>query len=236
LPTKDHVLGLPVGCFINVVAKINNSLVIRPYTPITSDDERGYMDLMIKVYFKDVHPKFPAGGKMTQYLENLKIGDTIDVRGPNGKIMYLGSGEFDVTKSKTVTKRVVGHNLGMVAGGSGITPMLQVIKDVLKNRDQTKISLLYCNSTEEDVLCKEDLDCLAWDFSERFKVWYTVSQAPPTGWRYSTGRITQDLLTTHLPSPGHTSAVLLCGPDGLVKGTQNFLNELGHNPDQVLLF
>ena len=45
------------------------------------------MDLVIKVYFKNVHPKFPDGGKMTQYLENMAIGDSIDVRGPSGKLV-----------------------------------------------------------------------------------------------------------------------------------------------------
>ena len=48
----------------------------------------------LQVYFKDVHPKFPEGGKMTQYLENMKIGDCIDVRGPNGLLVYEGMGEY----------------------------------------------------------------------------------------------------------------------------------------------
>ena len=55
-----------------------------------------------QVYFKDVHPKFPAGGKMTQYLENLKIGDTIDVRGPNGKIEYIGDCELFYIMCKNI--------------------------------------------------------------------------------------------------------------------------------------
>ena len=47
---------------------------------------------VLQVYFKNVHPKYPEGGKMSQYLESLKIGDTIDVRGPSGKLHYLGRG------------------------------------------------------------------------------------------------------------------------------------------------
>lgn len=54
--------------------QINEKLVVRPYTPISSDDDKGFVDLMIKVYFRNVHPKFPDGGKMTQYLEGMKIG------------------------------------------------------------------------------------------------------------------------------------------------------------------
>lgn len=44
------------------------------------------------MYFKNVHPKFPDGGKMSQYLENMSIGDFIDVRGPNGLLVYEGKG------------------------------------------------------------------------------------------------------------------------------------------------
>lgn len=48
----------------------------------------------LQVYFKDTHPKFPAGGKMSQYLENMNIGDTIDFRGPNGLLVYQGKGDW----------------------------------------------------------------------------------------------------------------------------------------------
>lgn len=52
--------------------------------------------MTLQVYFKNVHPKFPDGGKMTQYLNDMAIGDTIDVRGPSGRLVisksaYVGS-------------------------------------------------------------------------------------------------------------------------------------------------
>lgn len=49
-----------------------------------------------QVYFKNVHPKFPEGGKMSQYLENMKIGDTIDFRGPAGRLVYKGRGKVSI--------------------------------------------------------------------------------------------------------------------------------------------
>lgn len=45
--------------------------------PVSSDDDQGFVDLVIKVYFKDTHPTFPFGGKMSQYVESRKTGDTI---------------------------------------------------------------------------------------------------------------------------------------------------------------
>lgn len=46
----------------------------------------------VKVYFKDVHPKFPEGGKMSQHLDSLSIGSTVEIRGPSGKLTYIGQG------------------------------------------------------------------------------------------------------------------------------------------------
>lgn len=48
--------------------------------------------LLFQIYYKNVHPKFPEGGKMSQYLESLRIGETIDFRGPSGLLIYEGKG------------------------------------------------------------------------------------------------------------------------------------------------
>lgn len=48
--------------------------------------------LLLQVYHKNVHPKFPEGGKMSQYLNDMKIGDIVDFRGPNGLLVYKGAG------------------------------------------------------------------------------------------------------------------------------------------------
>lgn len=53
---------------------MNGRLVVRPYTPISSDDDKGFVELLVKVYFRNVDPKYPDGGKMTQYLDEMNIG------------------------------------------------------------------------------------------------------------------------------------------------------------------
>ncbi|XP_023077597.1 NADH-cytochrome b5 reductase 3 isoform X4 [Piliocolobus tephrosceles] len=147
LPSPQHILGLPVGQHIYLSARIDGNLVIRPYTPVSSDDDKGFVDLVIKVYFKDTHPKFPAGGKMSQYLESMQIGDTIEFRGPNGLLVYQGKGKFAIRpdkKSNPVIKTV--KSVGMIAGGTGITPMLQVIRAIMKDPDDhTVCHLLFAN-------------------------------------------------------------------------------------------
>merc|ERR1712026_474825 len=172
LPSPNHILGLPVGQHIYLSAKINGSLVVRPYTPVTSDEDLGHMDLVVKVYFKNVHPKFPDGGKMSQYLENMKIGDTIDVRGPSGLLVYNGQGEFAIKPDKkSAAKTVKASKVSMIAGGTGITPMLQLVTDVFRNEnDKTSLSLLFANQSEDDILVREELEAIQAAHPDRFKL------------------------------------------------------------------
>lgn len=92
----------------------------------------------MKVYFKDIHPEFPEGGKMSQYLHNYEMDKTIKVRGPFGKLTYFGDGNFKILKKfKPLTYLEKKYKqVGMIAAGSGITPMFQVFSDLI-NLDLT---------------------------------------------------------------------------------------------------
>ena len=71
----------------------------------------------IKVYKKDSHPKFPAGGKMSQYLDGLNIGDAIDVRGPSGRLKYLENGSFSIKLLRKDPANIVTvKKVAMIAG------------------------------------------------------------------------------------------------------------------------
>jgi cytochrome-b5 reductase len=238
LPSNDHILGLPIGQHVYLSAKVDGKLVVRPYTPISSDDEKGYVELMIKVYFRNVNPKFPDGGKMSQHLEVMKIGDTIDFRGPNGLITYHSNGVFKVRpdkKSPPVTHSF--SKVNMIAGGTGITPMLQIIAAVLKDPvDPVKLSLLFANQTEEDILCREELEALASAHPDRFRLWYTVDR-PPANWKYSSGFIDDKMISEHLYGPGDDTCVLLCGPPPMLNFACNpNLDKLAYPPDTRFAF
>lgn len=69
------------------------------------------------MYFKNVHPKFPDGGKLTQYLEQLPIGETIDVRGPSGLLVYTRPGVFSIkADKKSIPVDFQLNHLNMIAG------------------------------------------------------------------------------------------------------------------------
>ena len=216
LPSPKHVLGLPVGQHIYLTTFINGELVKRPYTPTTSDDNQGYFDLVIKIY---------PQGKMTQYLEKLYIGQTVEVSGPSGNLIYRGNGMFDIRTRKPepfVTRRV--RRLGLIAGGTGITPMYQILNEILKEqtsivpneRVDIQIWLLFANQTEQDILLRDELEQLANTSDNRLKVWYTVDR-DSDGWKYSKGFINETMLVEHMPPPGDDTLICICGPPPMIK-------------------
>ena len=216
LPSSKHVLGLPIGQHIYLTARINGELVKRPYTPTTSDDNQGYFDLVIKIY---------SNGKMTQYLDKLEIGHTIEVSGPSGNLIYKDNGLFDIRTRKPepfVTRHV--RHLGLIAGGTGITPMYQILNEILKEQTSIvpgqhvdiKIWLLFANQTEEDILLREELEQLAASNSDRFKLWYTVDRNNEE-WKYSKGFINDLMLKEHMPPPSDDVLICICGPPPMIK-------------------
>jgi cytochrome-b5 reductase len=216
LPSSKHVLGLPIGQHIYLTARINGELVKRPYTPTTSDDNQGYFDLVIKVY---------PNGKMTQYLDKLPVGHTIEVSGPSGNLIYKDNGLFDIRSRKPepfVTRHV--RHLGLIAGGTGITPMYQILNEILKEqtsivpgqRVDIKIWLLFANQTEQDILLRDELEQFAATNSDRFKLWYTVDREGEE-WKYSKGFINDTMLKEHMPPPSDDVLICICGPPPMVK-------------------
>ena len=138
---------------------------------------------------------------MSKHIGELKVGDSLLMKGPFKKI--------DVQPNM---KKAI----GMVAGGTGITPMLQVIQKLLADpRDTTEIRLLYANNTHDDILLKNMLDALAL-VHPRFKVYYTLSESPE-GWNGYTGYVTKEMLAEIMPPPSDDHLIMVCGPPPMMK-------------------
>lgn len=187
----------------------------------------------VQVYEGGKIDRFPDGGKMSQYMASLRVGDSMTISGPWGMNEYKGHGLFKIgTKEKQVS------HVGMMSGGTGITPMLQVIAAILRDpTDKTKVSLLYANQAEGDILVRDSLEALQAQHSDRFvSLWYTLDR-PPAGWKYSTGFITDEMIKAHLPAPGPSTIVLMCGPPPMVKfACQQNLDKLGYAKDMQVAF
>jgi hypothetical protein len=93
----------------------------------------------VQVYFGGEHPDFPKGGVMTQHLDSLRIGGTIEVLGPKGVFQYHERGRYEIEGVQHTAKK-----FGFVCGGSGITPAFQVIQAMLSDaEDSSEIFLIF---------------------------------------------------------------------------------------------
>lgn len=146
-----HVLGLPTGQHVTVGFKDSDGKSHqRSYTPVTDNSDVGEFSLCVKIYKANVNPKFPEGGKMSQHLDSLKINDAIDVKGPKGHMEYLEGGNFWVKplgKPKSIRQT---NQIIMIAGGTGITPVLQILHFIFKNPGdpKVKVTLLFANQSK----------------------------------------------------------------------------------------
>jgi len=213
LPDPDTPVGLPVGQHISL--RLHNSEgkeVVRPYTPVSGEDQLGSVDFVIKVY---------PTGEMTPLLGRLKLGDKVGFRGPKGRMEY-----------KPNMKRAI----GMIAGGTGITPMYQVMKAILRaSGDKTRISLIYANVAEEDILLRAELDEIAAAYPEQVSVFYVLN-TPPAGWGGGKGFVTADMVREHCPAPAEDVMVWRCGPPPMNVAVRKCLEELGYSKDMQFQF
>lgn len=228
LPEKDMVSGLTIASAVLTKFKGENDAkaTLRPYTPISDEGDRGFVDLLVKKY---------EGGPMSTHIHELKAGGSLAIKGPLPKYAW------EENKHPQVA---------MIAGGTGITPMYQLCRAIFNNpNDKTKVTLVFGNVSEKDILLKKQLDELENTYPQRFRAFYVLDNAPK-GWNGGSGFITKDLLKTVLPEPKEDNIkVFVCGPPGLMKAVSGpkvspkdqgevagSLQELGYNKDQVYKF
>ncbi|PKA61836.1 NADH--cytochrome b5 reductase 1 [Apostasia shenzhenica] len=213
LPIPTSVLGLPIGQHIRCRGKDGvGEEVMKPYTPTTLDSDIGYFELVIKMY---------PQGRMSHHFREMKVGDYLSVKGPKGRFKYQ-------------TGQV--RAFGMLAGGSGITPMFQVTRAILENpMDRTKIYLIYANVTYEDILLKKELDSLTRNHPGRFEVYYVLNQ-PPEVWDGGIGFISKEMIQAHCPAPAADIQILRCGPPPMNKAMAAQLDDLGYTNEMQFQF
>ncbi|CAJ0573247.1 unnamed protein product, partial [Mesorhabditis spiculigera] len=231
----DCYLGLETGQHIQLTAEIGEKSVTRNYTPVSLVRELGYFELIIKVY--DEVAEQPGRGAFSRHIGNLPIGGEVLVRGPVGQNVYHGRGTWTV-KKKTQKLSLKGiKKLGLVAGGSGITPMLQTLHHVANDLDDpTEIGLVFANSSDDDLFLQEYLDALREASNSRLQVWYTLSTSKKSGadWPYSVGRIDHPMLSQRLPSPGSETLILICGPRPFETTALEILARVGHHENNII--
>ncbi|CAO3608041.1 unnamed protein product [Cunninghamella blakesleeana] len=195
IPSGEQPYPIPSCVYI----KDDHIQIMRPYTPINSNPYKdGFIDLIVKRY---------PGGSVSKTLSSTSLNDSIFVRGPM----------IEEYQYKSNTK----DEIGMIAGGTGISPMYQMIKHILTNSKEdetTKLWLIYANKTEQDILLKEELDQLEKEHSSRFKIKY-VLEYPKNNWEGEKGRVSESIIRSMLhetSSSDHKRLIFVSGPDGML--------------------
>lgn len=150
--------------------------------------------------------KHLEGGKVSPYLvRESKVGMSVAVFTPEGSFVPA----LDEKSEK--------HYL-FVAAGSGITPIISIIKSVLSFETKSQVTLLYGNQNEKSIIFKEALDNLENSYSKRFEVLHTLSSAL-SEWKGLKGRISKGLIEKTIDSKGLSNKdahFYLCGPADLI--------------------
>lgn len=136
-------------------------------------------------------------------MHDMSPGQRLDIKGPIPKYPV---------------KENMHDEVALLCGGTGITPMYQVARAIFKNpNDKTKVTLVYGNLSEEDILLKKELNELENTYPQRFRAFYLLDN-PPDGWTQGKGHINKDLLKTVLPEPASKNIkIFVCGPPGMYK-------------------
>ncbi|KAH6664085.1 hypothetical protein B0J14DRAFT_608403 [Halenospora varia] len=229
LPEDDQISGLHIASAILTKFKgpQMEKPAIRPYTPVSDEDEKGFLDLLVKKY---------PGGPMSEHLHDMTPGQQLEFKGPIPKYPWAPNKH---------------DHIALIAGGTGITPMYQLARAIFSNpEDKTKVTIVFANVTEEDILLKKELEDLENTYPQRFRAFYVLDK-PPKGWAGGKGFVSKELLKTVLPEPKEKNIkVFVCGPPGMYKAISgvkkspkdqgeldgSILEQLGYSEDQVYKF
>lgn len=196
------------GQFLTLLANIQGKEVRRAYSLCSSP----FVDTDLAVTVKRVD-----GGLMSNYLpEQLKPGQLLKVMAPTG--------QFTTEYSKENKRHLI-----MFAGGSGITPMMSIIKSTMSQEPDSICSLIYCNRDVDSIIFKGVLEQLQTADEGRLHVIHILDNAP-MNWQGYSGLLNHEMLKKlieRIPDWGiDRTTYLMCGPEGMMKNVDTLLDEL----------
>lgn len=182
----------------------------RSYSIASSPEQRGEIELTVERL---------DDGEVSTYLHDvLIVGDQVELRGPIG-------GYF-------VWESSMGGPLLLVAGGSGVVPLMAMIRHRQAAGSKVPVSLLYSSRTYDDIIYRNELDELSKDHAG-LEVIHTLTRKRPLGWKGYERRIDMHMLEEIAGPLGMQLKAYICGPTALVEGVANGLVALGIPPGHI---
>jgi cytochrome-b5 reductase len=240
LPDTSLPMNLSTCACILAKASIHNKEegkdedVIRPYTPISTNELVGSFDLLIKDY---------GGNGMSNHMcKTMAVGDQIDFK----HIPFNVKLQAPFSQKKII----------MMVGGTGITPMIQALHAILGGDDNNEVVLFYGSRTEDDILGRDLIDSWAKEYPNKLKVVHILSDEPTdasgqcSAWKGRTGYITADVVKEEAgpsfgPDSGDDAIVFVCGPPPMYNALcgprgeeelKGLLADMGYKKEQVYKF
>lgn len=182
----------------------------RSYSIASPPSRTGEVDLTIERI---------ADGEVSPYFhDTVEVGDQVEVRGPIGGYFVWEPG--------------LGGPLLLVAGGSGVVPLMAMLRERASADPRPPAVLLYSSRTVDDIIYGDELGSLAVG-DAGLRVIQTLTRSQPPGWTGYDRRIDRAMLTEAIAVAGGQPLAYICGPTLLVEAAANGLVELGVPPAQV---
>ncbi len=193
------------GQFLTLIVPINGKKERRSYSMSSAPS----LDNTVAISVKRVE-----GGLVSNYLnDNVQAGDTIEVMEP------LGNFVFEPDKKRT-------RHLVLFGGGSGITPLISMLKTALFLEPNSTVSLVYCNRSEDSIIFAKQLDDLKVKFGDRLNIVHNLTK-PGANWGGYSGRLddarTVNILNLLPKLPAEDTEYYLCGPEGMMDAVKTGL-------------
>jgi ferredoxin-NADP reductase len=159
-----------------------------------------------------------SGGEVSPFLiEELRAGDTIELRGPIGGYFTWIPG--------------ISLPLMLIAGGSGVVPLMSMLRTRSQAGSKVPARLLYSSRSVEDIIYRDELELAA--NRDGFDLVHTLTRGAPPGWKGQTRRVDRDMLAQYGFQPAEEPQIFVCGPTSFVEAVADQLVSLGHGESAV---
>lgn len=190
-------LNYKAGQYMLVTLRIDGQETRKPFSISSSPTEEDFIEFTKKL----------TGHPFSKRLDALKVGDMATIETPFGNFTFEGESE----------------RIGLLSGGVGITPLRSICRFCTDMRMNTKVTLLYGNRTEEDIIFRQELEQMQQQ-NKNLKVVLTLAE-PKTTWKGYTGNIVPEMVKKEIPEYSETR-FYICGPPAMVQAMENLLKTL----------
>jgi ferredoxin-NADP reductase len=214
---RSFTLGLPAwtghraGQHVDLRLTAEDGYSVERSYSIASEPERaGEVEITVE--------RIP-GGEVSPFLHEVVVpGDRLEVRGPIGGYFVWEAG--------------LGGPLLLIAGGSGVVPLMAMARHRAHTDSRVPARLLFSSRGPDELIYRDELGRLA-AAGDGFEVAYTLTRQQPTGWTGYARRIDEEMLAEVLRPLGSATRAFACGPTALVETVANGLVRLGLPPDRI---